>query len=104
MSEEKAKLTDILKHIVEQCDDIKSDTELIKEYTSQIEDIFDKLCKLEDIEAYLKYNLASDWEKIKTYWKDYKDGKISRKKFIWHGIKIIGKNFVKKIIAKVIPF
>ncbi len=95
MSDEKAKLTDILKDISNQCDDIKSDNELIKEYSSQIENIFDKL---DDVESFLKKNLASDFEKIKYVWEDYKLGKINRKQFIKEGIKLIGKKFIKILL------
>ena len=102
LSDEKSKLTDILKDISVQCDDIKSDTELLKEYTSQINDLFDKIGKLDDIEIYLKEHLASDWESIKETWDDYKTGKINRNKLVKEAIKILGKTFIKKIIEKVI--
>lgn len=76
-------------------DDIKSDTELIKEYTSQIEEIF---VKTKDLEGFLKQHLASDFEKLKFAWHDYKSGNISMKGLIKEGIKICGYRFVKKII------
>ena len=102
LSDEKSKLTDILKDISVQCDDIKSDTELLKEYTSQINDLFDKIGKLDDIEIYLKEHLDSDWESIKEAWDDYKTGKINRNKLVKEAIKILGKTFIKKIIKRVI--
>ena len=55
--------------------DIKDDTEIIKEYTSKIEEIIDKT---EDIEAYLRSRLATDYEKIKDIVNDYKTGKIKK--------------------------
>ena len=97
------KVTDLLRDFSGKLDDIKSDTELIKEYTSQIEDLFDELGRLEDIEAYLKDHLASDWEKLKYAWQDYKAGEIDRTQLIWQGIKVIGKRFIPKILARVIP-
>ena len=42
MSRREEKLIDLLKDLSVKCDDIKSDTELIKEYSSQIEEIFHK--------------------------------------------------------------
>jgi len=94
MSDKGDKITDLLKDFSIRLDDIKNDTELIKEYTSQIEEIFDKQV---DLEAYLKSHLASGWEKIKDSWQDYKTGKIDRKEFIKHGIKLLGRTFIKNI-------
>ena len=99
MSDRAEKLTDLLKDFSIKLDDIKSDTELIKEYTSQIEEIFEKT---EDLEMFLKTRLATDFQKIKNAWEDYKTGKIGKKELIIEGIKIIGKRFVKKIIGKYI--
>ena len=78
--------------------EIKDDTELISQYTSYIEDIFDKT---ENIEEYLKTHLASEFEKIRNAWQDYKDGKIDKREFIKTGIKEIGKKFVKIFIKKI---
>ncbi len=100
MSDKTEKITEILRDFSEKLDDIKSDTELIKEYTLQIEQIFDKV---DDLEAYLVDHLASDWEKIKDAYKDYKEGRINRKQFIGICIKLIGKRFIKRIIEKVSP-
>ena len=94
MSDRGEKITDLLKDFSIRLDDIKNDTELIKEYTSQIEEIFDKQ---EDLEAYLKSHLASGWEKIKNSWQDYKTGKIDRKELIKRGIKLLGRTFIKSI-------
>ncbi|MFX0072708.1 MAG: hypothetical protein ACFFAO_16615, partial [Candidatus Hermodarchaeota archaeon] len=104
MSDRAEKVTDLLRDFSGKLDDIKSDTELIKEYTSQIEDLFDELGRLEDIEAYLKDHLGSDWEKLKYAWQDFKAGDINRKQLIWQGVKVIGKRFIPKILAKVVPF
>ena len=94
MSDKAEKITDLLKDFSIKLDDIKNDTELIKEYTSQIEEIFDKQV---DLEAYLKTHLASGWEKIKDSYQDYKTGKIDRKELIKRGIKLLGKTFIKNI-------
>ncbi len=99
LSERDEKLTDLLKDVNIKLDDIKSDTELIKEYTSQIEEIFERT---EDIESYLKSHIGSDWEKIKHIWDEYKKGKITRKQMIMKCIKILGKKFIKKIIPLVL--
>lgn len=99
MSERSEKLMDILKDLNVQLDDIKSDTELIKEYTSQIEEIFDKV---EDLEDFLIQSLGSDFAKIKHAWQDFKAGKITKGGLIKEGLKIIGKKFVKKIVKKII--
>lgn len=78
--------------------EIKDDTELISLYTSYIEDVFDKT---ENIEEFLKSHLASEFEKIRNAWQDYKEGKIEKKEFIKTGIKEIGKKFVKIFIKKI---
>ena len=96
MSEREEKVIDLLRDISLKCDDIKSDTELIKQYSSQIEEIFEKT---ENIEDYLKEKLASDFEKIKDAWNDYKLGNISRKDLIKTGLKVIGKKFIFKLIG-----
>jgi len=100
MSDRSEKVTDLLRDFSVKLDDIKSDTELIKEYTSQIELIFERV---DDLETYLKDHLASDWEEIKDAYADYKEGIITRKQLIGIGIKTIGQRFVKKIIEKVSP-
>lgn len=76
---------------------IKDDTELISLYTSYIEQVFDKI---EDIEDYLKSHLASEFEKIRNAWQDYKEGKIDKKELIKIGLKQIGKKFLKIFIQK----
>ena len=78
--------------------EIKDDTELISQYTSYIEDVFDKT---ENIEEYLKSHLASEFEKIQSAWQDYKEGKIDKREFIKTGIKEIGKKFIKIFIKKI---
>ncbi|MHA1150740.1 MAG: tetratricopeptide repeat protein [Promethearchaeota archaeon] len=100
MSDRSEKVTDLLRDFSIKLDDIKSDTELIKEYTSQIETILDNQ---ENMEAYLKDHLGSDFEKIKDAWQDYKEGKINKKQLIGQGIKVIGKKFIKKMLEKVSP-
>jgi len=76
-------------------DSIKEDTELFREYVSTIEEILEKV---DDVEFFLKTKLASDFEKIKYAWEYYKEGRISRRELIYHGLKVIGKQLVKKII------
>jgi len=94
MSDRGEKITDLLKDFSIRLDDIKNDTELIKEYTSQIEEIFDKQV---DLEAYLKSHLGSEWEKIKDSWQDYKTGKIDKKDLIYRGIKLLGRTFIRSV-------
>ncbi len=94
MSDRGDKITDLLKDFSIRLDDIKNDTELIKEYTSQIEEIFDKQV---DLEAYLKSHLGSGWEKIKDSWQDYKTGKIDKKELIYRGIKSLGRTFIRNV-------
>lgn len=98
LSEKHEKTTDILRDISSQCDDIKSDTELLEEYSDQFKELFDKLGKLETIEQYLRDHLGSDWQKIKNAWEDYKNRKISWKKLLFKGIKVVGKKFIKMIL------
>jgi hypothetical protein len=77
--------------------EIKDDTELISQYTSYIEDVFDKT---ENIEEYLRSHLGSEFEKIQNAWQDYKEGKIDKREFIKTGIKEIGKKFIKVFLKK----
>lgn len=100
MSNRDEKLVDLIKDVHVKCDEIKSDTELIKEYSSQIEDLFTKLGKLDKIEKYLKDHLATDWEKIKEIWDKYKSKEIDLKMFLKECLKIGGKRFIKKILKK----
>lgn len=102
MSNEGAKLFDIVKEYGVTLDEIKSDTQLIKDYSSQIGDIFEKLEKLEDIEKYLQEKLASDWDKIKETWQRYKSKEIDIMEFLKDGTKVVGKRFIKKILGKYI--
>jgi hypothetical protein len=102
MSEMMEKLMDILTHISSQCDEIKSNTELIKEYLPLFEDIFTKLGTLDNIELYLKEHLATDWEKIKGIWKEYKAKNIGLKELIAVILKISGKKALKILVDKFI--
>ncbi|MBA7692864.1 hypothetical protein ES703_101436 [subsurface metagenome] len=99
MSDREEKLIDLVKDISVKCNYIKSDTELIREYTSQIEEIFEKQ---DDLEEFLKDHLATDFEKIKYAWRDYKVGKIGKLGLIKEGLKVIGKKFVNKIIGNIL--
>jgi len=99
MSDDKAKLMDILRDISYQCDDIKSDTELLKEYSSQLEEIFTN--RIDEVEIYLKEHLAADWEKFRNIWQDYKSGNITWRNLVWKGLKIYGKKFIKIIIREI---
>ena len=97
MSDRIEKLTDLILDLNIKLDDIKSDTQLIKEYTSLIEDIFDRT---EDLEKLLMNSLGPDFAKLKYKWQEYKQGEISKKELIISGIKIIGKKFITKLIGK----
>ena len=99
MSEDGDKLTDILKDMSVKLDDIKSDTELTLTYTEQIEIVFDKL---DNLENFLIAKLGNEFDAIKADYHDYKSGKITRKELIKRGIILLGKRFVKKIVATVI--
>jgi predicted nucleic acid-binding Zn-ribbon protein len=96
MSDRSEKVTDILKDFNTKLDDIKSNTQLIIEYTEQIDQILDEM---DNLEEYLKEHLASDFEKIKYIWKDYSLGKIERKELIGKCIKILGKKFIGLVIS-----
>lgn len=99
MSDRGEKVTDLLRDLSSKMDDIKSDTELIKEYTSQIEEIFNRI---DDLEGFLIDNLGSDFTKLKYTWDEYKSGKIGKKELIKEGIKVIGKKFLKAFLGKVL--
>ena len=94
-SNELSNLNVMLKQILDKLDDVKSDTELIKEYTSFIEQIMDKQESLED---FMIKRLGSDFDVIKHAWSDYKAGKIGKAGLIGQGIKLLGKKFIKKLL------
>jgi tetratricopeptide (TPR) repeat protein len=91
MSDRIEKITDILKDISIKCDDIKTDTELIKEYAAQIEEALDKI---DDLEGYIIKRMGSVPDKLKAALKNYKEGKISKGKFVLTGISVLGKSFI----------
>ena len=80
-------------------DDVKCDTELIKEYSSQIEIVLEKT---EYVEQYLRKHLGSEWQKIKNTWDDYKKGKIGKRELLKEGLKLIGKKFIKYLLKIVV--
>jgi len=53
--------------------------------------------KIDEMFLYIRDHLASDWERIKGSWKEYKEGKINKKTLIWRGIKGLGKKMLTKI-------
>ncbi len=99
MSEDKAKTIDILRDISSQCNEIKISTELIKEYTSKIEEIFERV---DDLESFLIKNLGSDWTKVRYAWQEYKEGIIDKKQLIKEFIKVLGKKFILALVKKFI--
>ncbi len=99
MSDRAEKITDLLKDFNSKLDDIKSDTELIKEYSSNMEDLFDRI---DDLERFLIENLGSDFIQIKYAYQQYKEGKITKKELVKEGFKGLGKIFVKKLLGKII--
>jgi len=94
---EESPLVDLAIETVDVLKGIKDDTELISQYTSLIEDVFDQT---ENIEEFLKLHLASEFEKIRDAWRDYKEGIIDKKELIKVGIKQIGKKFIKIFLKK----
>ena len=80
---------------IEILEDIKDNTEIIRTYSEKIEIILDKQ---DDLEDYLRSHLATDFEKIKEAWEDYKEGYITKKGLIKEAIKVLGKKFIKIVI------
>lgn len=95
------KIIDLLKDFSIKLDDIKSDTELIKEYSPIIDEIFERT---NDIELFMRDSLTSDFEKIKLDFDRCRNDEISKKEFMKRGLTILGKNFLKKIVEKFSPF
>lgn len=98
MSDREEKVIDLLKDFNVKLDDIKSDTELIKEYSAQLENIFDKT---KDLETFLIDKLGSDFQNIKHAFQSYKAGEMTKAGLVKEGLKMIGKKFIKKIIGSV---
>jgi len=62
-----------------------------------------KVLEKQDLtEEFLKKYLASDWDKIKITWKEYKEGNITKKELIKKIIKTAGIWGVKKLFSKFI--
>jgi len=97
LSDRAEKVTDLLRDFSTKLDDIKSDTELIKEYTSQIEDV---IAKIDNLESFLMRKLGTDFNKIKHIWKKYKEGAIGKRELVTKGIKLVGKKFVKIFLGR----
>lgn len=96
MSNQSDKVTDILKDFNIKLDDIKSDIQLIKEYSGQIEQI---LGKVDNLENFLKDKLTSDFERIRHIWEDYSVGNIKRRDLIKECIIILGRKFIRLVIS-----
>lgn len=56
-----------------------------------LEGIFDEV---KEVEVYMKQNLGSDWQKLKNMWSLYKDEEVSKRAFLMHSLKTVGKKFV----------
>ena len=98
MTDKNEKVADLLTDLNLKLDNFKGDDELIKEYTSQIEEVLDKI---EEPELFLIENLGSiDFDKIKSSWQEYKASKIEMKEFIKQGIKVLGKKFLKLFLTQ----
>jgi hypothetical protein len=97
MSTKMEKLYDINKDISAQCFDIKTDTELISEYMPLLEEIFEKVGQLDEIEEYLRENLGSTWVRLKNAWEDYKQKKIPLKGFLKRLLKVGGGKILKTL-------
>ena len=70
-------------------------SKLIKEYTSQIEKVFEKLDTLEDLEKFLRAMISRILKIIGKITK----GKITRRELIVQGLKIFGKKFMKAMVS-----
>ena len=53
----------------------------------------------DDLKTFLYEKLASDWDKIRDTWQDYKDGKIDKKGLLKHALKMTGKKFLGALIG-----
>jgi len=82
----------------------------IKDLIMNVQDTVDviaenaiKILEKQDLtEEFLKKYLASDWDKIRISWKEYREGNINKKELIKKIIKTVGILGVKKLIKKVI--
>lgn len=100
MSNLEDKIIDVLREINEYCIEIKTDTELIKDYMPLVEEILTKMEQnKEQLENYLKKYLSTDWEKIKESWQAYKSGEIGKRELIKRGIKGLSSKFIKALIS-----
>jgi hypothetical protein len=58
-------------------------------------DIMEKMDKIDDLKAFLKEKLSSDWEKIKLRFEAYNAGEIEKSTFVNTAIKYVGKKFIE---------
>ncbi|MGB5912464.1 MAG: TIR domain-containing protein [Promethearchaeia archaeon] len=89
-----------LQHEIEQLkNEIK---EILKNMQESIDIIAENAVKVlenqELTEEFMKEYLASDWDKIRIVWKDYKEGNITKKDFIKKIIKRVGIWGIKKLL------
>lgn len=88
--------TELIRYIKEETSligDIKDDTEAITQAVAYMEEHLDE--KMDDIDNYLRVKLGTTTQKLKQHWNNYKDGKISKKDFIFRALKIGGKKLLK---------
>ena len=82
---------------------IKDDTEKIVLKLDDVVIILEnQMAKIDDVEAYMRKKLGTDWTQISNYWKEFKDGKITRGEFAKEALKKLGKNFLSIFINVVV--
>ena len=70
---------------------LKTVTELLREYSEDIENFIDQL---ENLEEFLKENLGEEIEKIEEIMHQYLNKQIDKDEFIKKGIQLLGKRFI----------
>ncbi len=93
---------------------IEESLEKTHELTSQIKDDISKIilevewvvillgrqmARIDDVEAYMKDNLGSDWNQLKNSWQECKEGEISRGEFTKLALKKLGKIFLSIFVT-----
>jgi len=88
--------TELIRYIKEETSligDIKDDTDAIMQAVAHMEEHLDE--KMDSIDRYLRTKLGNTQQKIAQHWKNYKDGKITKRAFIFKALKVGGKRILK---------
>jgi len=100
LEKEMKSLEESLKKTHELTSQIKEDTSKIIVDVDWVRILIERqMMRIEDVETYMKDNLGSDWNQVKSKWEEYKMGDITRGDFVKLALKKLGKRFLGIFIS-----